>query len=407
MLTADLALSWQRGDQIKPRYINAEDEEHLREAEDLIALFAEHEGRARGALEESLQEYVGTGTDYKTLRGLIKLLTDRCEFETAAPAEPTEIRRALFLKARAAHPVVSAEARAQVVAEAARELLCEPEALDGALYADLPENQKLTHFETISPGELLDLYNVAQAQALLYRSVEMRLWLEPQDAEGYREIFGAIKAYRLIHSVRGSAAEGYEVRLDGPVSIFQRSQKYGIQMAVFLPALLLCRGWRMRAEIQAKRGSVAYFELSSKQTRLRSHYLSVEPYANPVIEKLAASWPREGSWTLERSSKVIALGDSAFIPDFTLKHASGARVHLEVLGFWTPEHLRERLLEFEHAGLDNFILAAWDELRGSRDPMTNVPPNTIVFKRNLDPAAVALMADKCLAEDLDLPNVLG
>ena len=41
----------------------------------------------------------------------------------------------------------------------------------------------------------------------------------------------------------------------------------------------------------------------------------------------------------------------------------------------------------------NFILAAWDELRGTRDPMTNVPPNTIVFKRNLDPAVVALTAD--------------
>ena len=53
---------------------------------------------------------------------------------------------------------------------------------------------------------------------------------------------------------------------------------------------------------------------------------------------------------------------------------------------------------FDHAGLRNFILAAWDELRGSRDPMTNVPDNTIVFKRNLDPAVVALMADKLIAE---------
>jgi predicted nuclease of restriction endonuclease-like RecB superfamily len=399
MLTADLALSWQRGDQIKPRYIDAADEEHLRGAEDLIALFAEHEGRVRAALEESLQEYVGTGTDYKTLRGLIKLLTDRCEFETSAPADPAEIRRALFLKARASHPVVSEEARTQVIGEAAGELLCEPGALAESLYADLPEHQKLTHFEAISPAELLDLYNVAQAQALLYRSVEMRLWLEPQEAEGYREIFGAIKAYRLIHSVRGSAARGYEVRLDGPVSIFQRSQKYGIQMAVFLPALLLCRGWRMRAEIQAKRGRVAYFELSSKQTRLRSYYTSVEPYANPVIERLAATWPKAGGcWSLEASREVIPLGDSAFIPDFTLTQPSGARVHLEVLGFWTPEHLRERLLEFEHAGLRNFILAAWDDLRGSRDPMTNVPANTILFKRSLDPAAVALMADGLATE---------
>jgi predicted nuclease of restriction endonuclease-like RecB superfamily len=394
MLTADLALSWQRGEQIRPRYVETDDEEYLRAAEDLAALFESHEGRTRASLEESLQEYVGTGTDYKILRGLIKLLTDRCEFETSSPVEPALIRRALFMKARLHHPVIDEEARARVFAEAKSELAYDADALDGALYGDLPENQTLTAFETITPAELLDLYNVAQAQALLYRSVEMRLWLEPQAAEGYREIFGAIKAYRLIHTVRGNSREGYEVRLDGPASIFQRSQKYGIQMAVFLPALLLRTGWRMRAEIQTKRG-VAFFELTSKQTRLRSHYDSMQGYENPVVERLASLWSRgAGAWTLEPSGEVIDLGDSAFIPDFLLRNTeTGARVFLEVLGFWTPEHLRERLLEFDHAGLKNFILAAWDDLRGTRDPMTNVPPNTIVFKRNLDPALVAFAAD--------------
>jgi predicted nuclease of restriction endonuclease-like RecB superfamily len=402
MLTADLAMSRQRGDRIEPRYIDAADEEYLRVAGDLIALFVEHVGRRRAALEESLQEYVGTGTDYRILRGVIKLLTDRCEFETSSPAEPPEIRRTLFLKARARHPVVAPEARAELVAEAARELACAPDVLLESLYADLPENQRLTLFEPTSPPELLDLYNVAQAQALLYRSVEMRLWLGVQPAEGFRELFGAIKAYRLIHTVRGNARAGYEVRLDGPASIFQRSQKYGIQMAVFLPALLLCGGWRMRAEIQAKPGHVVYFELTSEQTRLRSHYHAVTAYENPVVEKLASVWERAGvAWVLEASSEVVDLGDSAFIPDFVLRHnETGARVFLEVLGFWTPEHLRERLLEFDHAGLTNFILAAWDELRGSRDPLTNVPPHTIVFKRHLDPGVVALMADALTAPPL-------
>src|SRR5215213_2562876 len=317
MLTADLAMSWQRGDHIKPRHIDPEDEEYLRAAEDLVALFESHGGRSRASLEESLQEYVGTGTDYRTLRGLIKLLTDRCEFETSAPAEPAEIRRALFLKAQGRHPVASPEARAELVAEAARELSCEPEALLDALYADLPENQRLALFEPLTASELLDLYNVAQAQALLYRSVEMRLWLEPQAPEGFRELFGAIKAYRLIHTVRGNSREGYEVRLDGPASIFQRSQKYGIQMAVFLPALLLCKSWRMRAEIQSRQNEVAYFELTSAQTMLRSHYPEVTPYENPVTDRLAAAWARAATaWELEPSSEVIDLGDSAFIPDF-------------------------------------------------------------------------------------------
>ena len=102
-------------------------------------------------------------------------------------------------------------------------------------------------------------------------------------------------------------------------------------------------------------------------------------------------------WALEQSGEVIDLGDSAFMPDFVLRRDDGARVFLELLGFWTPEHLRERLLEFDHARIKNFILAAWDELRGSRDPLTNVPPNTIVFKRSLDPSVVALMAEQLVS----------
>src|SRR5918998_689989 len=155
MLTADLAMSWQRGEQIRPRHIDTGDEEYVRVAEDFVEVFREHEGQTRAALEQYLAEYVGTGTDYKVLRGLIKLLTDRCEFETEAPADPSEIRRALFLKARAHHPVVTEEARAAVIGEAARELLCEPGALVGGLYADLPENQKLVSFEAPTAAELL------------------------------------------------------------------------------------------------------------------------------------------------------------------------------------------------------------------------------------------------------------
>src|SRR3989440_9266449 len=247
----------------------------------------------------------------------------------------------------------------------------------------------------MSPPELLDLYNVAQAQALLYRAVEMRLWLAAKPAEGFRELFGAKKASRLIHTVRGNSREGYEVRLDGPASIFQRSQKYGVQMAVFLPALLLCKGWRMRAEIaQANLGGSstnAFFELSSRQKHLSSHYLTDPLAENSILEKFAANWGRvETLWKLEPSLEVIDLGESAFIPDFVLRHEDGRQFYLEVLGFWTPDYLKERLREFEHAGFKNFVLAAWDELRGSRDPLTTIPPHAIIFKRNLDPVAVEL-----------------
>src|SRR5215212_2420979 len=100
MLTADLAMSRVRGNLIEPHYINPADKGHLEMACDLVAIFSEHQGRQRAELDRELEEYVGTGTDYKIVRGLIKLLLDQCEFETASAIDPAEIRRALFLKAR-------------------------------------------------------------------------------------------------------------------------------------------------------------------------------------------------------------------------------------------------------------------------------------------------------------------
>ena len=190
MLTSDLALSWQRGGRTGPRSIDTGDTDYLRDASELIKLFDRHAGRTRGELEEELAAYVGVGIDYKILRGLIKLLMDRCEFEVASPVDPIEIRRLLFLKARLSHPVTANQEvenrRAQAVTKVARELGHPPEIVLANLYADLPENQKLAQFESITDGELLDLYNVAQAQALLYRCVEMHLWVEPQNAIAYR-----------------------------------------------------------------------------------------------------------------------------------------------------------------------------------------------------------------------------
>ena len=400
MLTADLALSWQRGAQVTPRYINAEDEGWLEAATTLVELFREHQGCTRAELEAALEEYVGAGTDYKILRGLIKLLMDRTEFAAGVEVVPADLRRAVFLKARAAHPVTDESGRAQVLAEAGAELVCAPELVRANLYADLPKNQRLVEFEETDARALLELYNVAQAQALLYRCVRMRLTVEPQGAEGYRELFGAIKAYRLIHTIKGSPAEGYEIELDGPVSMFHRSQKYGVQMAVFLPALLLCKGWRMRAEIESKYSGTSFFEMTSEGHALSSHYLSVVPYENPVREKLLQSWSRfESEWKLETSTEIINLGASAFIPDFALRHErEGHVVYLEILGFWTPPHLQERLQEFAGSGFGNFLLAAWEELRGSREPLVNPPPHALIFKRTLDPATVELAANKLMAE---------
>src|SRR5689334_6674030 len=390
MLTSDLAMNRVRGGRVEPLAINPADKAHLEMAGDLIAIFAEHVGEQRAALDRELDEYVGDDTDYRILRGLIKLLLDECEFETASAVSPSEIRRALFLKARLHHPVSAGEAtRAQLITEVAAELSCAVEEVEAHLYADLFENQRLTGFDEMSPRELLDRYNLAQAQALFYRATEMRLRIEPQEAAGYRRIFDAIKAYRLIHTIAGSPARGYDVRLDGPVSIFHQSQKYGIQMAVFLPALLLCGGWRLTTEIVLKQGKRVTYELDSRTTTLRSHYLDDVSYKPAIEDKLLGAWAKaESAWQIQAGKEVIDLGACAFIPDFIIRHADGREFYLELLGFWTPRHLDERVSEFARADFTRYLLAVSDELRGSRDKPLSLPPNVLVYKSALTPAAI-------------------
>lgn len=396
MLTSDLSINYRRGAKFFPFLIKTDNPDFLRDAENLIAIFDEFQGATRGEIDRELEAYAGTGTDFKILRGLSKLLNDRCEYETSSVAEPSEIRQKVFLEAKKLHPVFPrSENKSTVLQIVADELNTDSDTIYNNLYADLSAQQKLVSFDYITPIELLDRYNLAQAQAILYRAVEMKISVAPSDAVNYRRIFGWIKHFGLIHSITGNAKNGYEITLTGAASLFHRSQKYGIQMAVFLPALLLCGNWTMRAEINDNKRGVGFYELTSEQTDLVSNRYDEPEYENPVHEKLKRDWEKSKvEWKLQENRKVLDLGKTAFIPDFVLVSPENEKIYLDVLGFWTPKSLKKRLEEFEAANYKKFILAAWQELRGSREEPTFTSENVVFFKSKLEPKILEETAKK-------------
>lgn len=385
-----------RGDKIFPSLIATDNKGYLTDAEVLIEIFEEFQGKTRGELEAALEEYVGTGTDYRVLRGLIKLLLDRSEFETRAPAEPEEIRQKVFLEARKFQPVTpDSTEHARVLEIVAAELETDAASIAAHLYADLSFQQRLNAFETIEPEDLLDRYNLAQAQAILYKCVEMRIQIAPSDAANYRQIFGSIKHFGLIHLVRGNAADGYEITLTGAASLFNRSQKYGVRMAVFLPALLNCSNWKMSAEISQKERGKLFYELTSEQTDLTSCYFNEPVYENPDLQKLAKNWEKSANgWQLAENRKVIDLGKTAFVPDLILTAPDGVEIYLDILGFWIPKSIQKRLAEFEAAQFTRFILAASSELRGSREEPLWTSDNVLFYKTKIEPRTLIELAEK-------------
>src|SRR3712207_9589607 len=96
------------------------------------------------------------------------------------------------------------------------------------MYADRQGARLLEAFERPLPEELIARYNVAQVQGVLYAARELVIDLgEGADA---RLVFHYVKLLGLIYALERSSG-GHRLRLDGPLSIFGGTRKYGLRLA--------------------------------------------------------------------------------------------------------------------------------------------------------------------------------
>lgn len=391
MLTSDLVLARLRKGHVQPRYIESRDEELLQLAAQLISAFAANEGRSRDDLDQELKELLGSGTDFLLHRGLAKLLLDRCEFETATEVEPEALRQALF-EASAQHyrrPLAEGEAfrfdRSAVISAVAESLAIEPAGVEAGLYGDLKGEQVLTGWQSCRPEWLLDRYNVALAQGVLLRATQLRLELKERSIQRQRELFRRIKFFRLLHRVQGDGAGGWVIHLDGPLSVFKASGKYGVQMAGFLPTLLHFDAWSLEADVAwGKKRRRAKFKMSSEDglealgTSLKGQWLPTELQWLP--EQFSAL---DSPWRISCEAEVVILGgQNVLVPDFVFEHADGLRVVMEVLGFWRRGVVQRRLEELrEQGGPKHLLLAVSKRLLAEEDDIEDLPAEVYVFRQ--------------------------
>lgn len=387
MLTSDLVMARIYKGEIKPRYVDPADEETLALAEQLIELFAAHQGHTRGELEAELAELRGTDTEFLLHRGLSKLLFDRTTVESAAQVPPEELRQRVFglaaerWRRQGTQEEFAAEA---VLREAGEALGFAPEVIGRWLYADLKEEQTVTGFEECTAEWLLHRYNVALAQGVLLRATELSILWPAADPRATRELFRRIKFFQLLHRLERGEGGAFRIVLDGPLSVFQASGKYGLAMATFLPSLLHFEGWSLEAEVRFKkdRGGTQSFKLSPSlglvsHTRLTGQWQPAE--LATLGEEVAALDP---NWLAEPDPELIDLGGTGvLVPDYVFRHrASGVRVFLEVFGFWRRGGLASRLAQLRKHGPKNLILAISKALAAEHDDLENLPAEVYVYR---------------------------
>ncbi len=330
MLTSDLLVTKSYKGKIEPVYAQL-DQENLEISGSLINLFQEHVGKTYGELYEEIEGI--EEIDYHLIRGLTQILERRCVIGMDSVIEPATARRSIFEECEGA--VSDVKERKEVIDRVARKLSVEPDALEKALWADMEENLIIKEFQTITPEALLRQYNLSLTQTLLFKATGMEIQIE----ENYQEVFWKVKQLGLMYSIQDG-----RIYLDGAVSLFKMTERYGTALSKLLPTIMRCSRWSLKASILKKtmQGKRIY-DFTLDNTR---QIFSIEPDSN--LETFDSAIEKEFSllnfngWLAKREPAVLKAGQYAFIPDFSLER-NGKRIYIEIIGFWTPEYLKNKI----------------------------------------------------------------
>jgi uncharacterized protein len=368
-----------------------------------------------------LEEQYG---DYKLVRGFYTLLQRRCILgskkstatETSGSIakssmnsrvnqnipglghqsiDPFSIRRELFEESSKRGFALTDFERTEIMDAVASRLGISMASLSEAMWSDLEDNLIIEHFFKITPKELVGWYNLSLIQTLLFNCTELEFSVS--GGSNWKRVLRDLKRLGLMYHLEQRqqvSREQKETYLDdkvqqvanclsavkddattivcsvnGPLSIFKLTDRYGTSIAKLLPSIISTDKWFISAWIVRKNltsGKRVYeFELSYNRSplllrepirdRVKISSLDQEIvsgstditsntyYDSKVEENFAKRFIQSGNgWSLIREPDPIILSNGkALIPDF-LFEKYGKRIYLEIVGFWTKEYLEKK-----------------------------------------------------------------
>ncbi len=337
MLTKDLLKHSTRRGKVYPYFVKPDDARMEDIASRMISFFSSGENTKRGEIEETVATYIRGCPRQFEAKGFKKLLFDRSDFSHPEEIDYEENRAAILARAsiyHKDHTFDSPELLRQVVYGG------EPKR---ALYADLPDNERLVKFRAVYPKQLLHRYNLAQVQGLLFTASAITIRTADPKAANLRRMFKFLRFFRLLSRIYREENGSLRLQIDGPLSILESSRKYGLQLASFFPAVCLLDHWELNADVTAKKKDCK-LELNH-ESGLVSHYRNFSAYVPDEVAMFASQFKKDADgWTINPKTPFINLGDGEVIfPDFTFEDENGEQVYLELFHRWHRGNLLPRL----------------------------------------------------------------
>ena len=215
--------------------------------------------------------------------------------------------------------------------------------LGAKLYADLPSNQPVLTFNTLSAERLLHRYNAAQVQGLLLHCNSLTLKLSDSMTAELRQLFKYLRFNQLLSTIR-KQEELYEITVDGPLNLFYKTKRYGMNLANFFLAVLHQPKWELTAEIQFRNKRVSRLSLdeSCGIKPISQQFLAYIPEDIQLFQTMLRN--KTEDWQVRPGSQFLPLtGDFYCFPDYQLVHKSGVETAIELFHPWHQGHLIARL----------------------------------------------------------------
>jgi predicted nuclease of restriction endonuclease-like RecB superfamily len=364
-------------------------------------------GSDRDEVEARWSGVEASAKERKLLLGLTHLVETRSEFSAPGGAEPEVVRRRVFeLAAERRANLGDSELfdRDAVLADVATELGIDRDVLEQSMYADLRSAQKLSRCTVPNASALVADYELTQVQSVLLRAVRIEAEVRAKSPDAYRELFRKLKFRQLLFRIEPLDAGGYRLEIDGPMSLFGATTKYGLELALSLPALLACGQLRLKAELRwGKRREKLTFE----QTYAQLAETEPHPGVRSEVAELLDSLQTSDAWQADLSERLLDLteqGGGVLVPDLELaparppkKNAKATRVLVEILGFWSRDAVFRRIEAAERGLGERVLFVVSSRLRVSEALLDDVESASLyVYKGKINAQALLRHAERLL-----------
>jgi len=398
VLGTDLVRARRRGDKLLLQKLKGADKEIAVEiAAELILAISGAVGSSADEVDTVLTCVTREARHEKLFNGLKKLALDDCEFGMPLELDAPALRKAVFeLACKQRHQSSLGESfdRDRVLQEVALQLGVETTSVEDGLFGDLKGAQQLIRASRLEAQALVENYEIAQVQGVILRAIRLVATVHCKSSDSYRRLFRKLKFRQLLYRLEKLPDGGYRIEIEGPFSLFESVTKYGLQLALVVPALLECESTELSAELRwGKERKPLQFESLFKTSPSSTARVSAQGsgHLRTEVETLLSGLLKKKSpWKVEVSDELLDIpGVGLCVPDLKFTKPGSEPVYLEVLGFWSREAVWKRVEWAQSNPGKRVLFAVSSRLRVSKEVLSDESGSSLyIFKGTMSVPAV-------------------